>query len=132
MKYLVAVFTFLFFLINNSYAVVIKDIKIKDYDENNDGVNDGLNLHFNFTNTGNGSFHLSDLNIGYDVDFVVDTNPSASGNLANVLNQLQTAGTGNILIDLPFLSTQNGTMKLSNLMALLKKVIKIKNEKCSK
>ena len=44
--------------------------------------------------------------LGYDVDFVVDTNPSASGNLANVLNQLQTAGTGNILIDLPFLSTQ--------------------------
>lgn len=74
-------------------------------------------MHFNFTNTGNGSFHLSDLNIGYDVDFVVDTNPSASGNLANVLNQLQTAGTGNILIDLPFLSTQNGTMKLSNLNA---------------
>jgi len=74
-------------------------------------------LSFNFTNTGNGSFNLSDLNFGYDVEFLVDTNPAASGNLANVINQLQTAGTGNILIDLPFNSTKNGTIKLSNLNA---------------
>ena len=72
---------------------------------------------FSFSSSGTGHFNLSNMDIGYDVDFVVENNPAAVGNLTNIINQQQTAGTGVILIDLPFLSTKTGILSLSSLNA---------------
>ena len=74
-------------------------------------------LTYDFTNSGNGSFNISNMDIGYDFDFIVENNPAAVGNLTNIINQLQTAGTGTISIPLPFLSTKNGTLSASGLNA---------------
>ena len=41
-----------------------------------------------------GSFVFSNLNIRYQSDFLIDTNPSFTGNLTNVLNQIMTLGSG--------------------------------------
>lgn len=71
----------------------------------------------NFTSTGTGTFNISDIDIGYDIDFIVENNPAAVGNLTNIMNQQQTAGTGTISIDLPFLSTKTGTLSISSLYA---------------
>ena len=74
-------------------------------------------LVFDFTSLGHGTFNISSLDIGYDMDFIVENNPAAQGNLTNVINQLQTAGAGTIVIDLPFVSTKNGSLYASNLNA---------------
>ena len=74
-------------------------------------------LVFDFTSVGHGTFNISSLNIGYDMDFLVENNPAAQGNLTNVINQLQTAGAGTISVDLPFVSTKNGSLYASNLNA---------------
>jgi len=71
----------------------------------------------NFTSTGTGTFNISNIDIGYDIDFIVENNPAAVGNLTNIMNQQQTAGTGTISIDLPFLSTKTGTLSISSLYA---------------
>ena len=72
---------------------------------------------FSFSSSGTGHFNLSNMDFGYDIDFLVENNPSAVGNLTNIINQQQTAGTGVILIDLPFLSTKTGTLSISSLNA---------------
>ena len=74
-------------------------------------------LTFDFSSSGTGHFSLTNMDFGYDIDFLVENNPAAVGNLTNILNQQQTAGTGVILIDLPFLSTKTGTLTLSSLNA---------------
>jgi hypothetical protein len=74
-------------------------------------------LVFDFTSVGHGTFNISSLDIGYDMDFIVEHNPAAQGNLTNVINQLQTAGAGTIVIDLPFVSSKNGSLYASNLNA---------------
>lgn len=74
-------------------------------------------LTFDFSSSGTGQFSLTNMDFGYDIDFLVENNPAAVGNLTNILNQQQTAGTGVILIDLPFLSTKTGTLSLSSLNA---------------
>ena len=74
-------------------------------------------LFFEFENSGTGTFNLSNMDIGYDVDFIVENNPAAVGNLTNIINQQQTGGTGDITIDLPFLSTKSGTLSISSLHA---------------
>jgi len=74
-------------------------------------------LVFDFTSVGHGTFNISSLDIGYDMDFIVENNPAAQGNLTNVINQLQTAGSGTIVIDLPFVSSKNGSLYASNLNA---------------
>lgn len=74
-------------------------------------------LLLDFTSTGHGTFNMSSLDIGYDIDFIVENNPAAQGNLTNIINQLQTAGSGTIVIDLPFTSTKNGSLFASDLSA---------------
>ena len=74
-------------------------------------------LEFSMSNTGNGTFNLSGLDIGYDADFIVENNPYSAGNLTNIINQQQTAGTGTILIPIPVSSTLNGTFAVSGLTA---------------
>ena len=74
-------------------------------------------LTYDFTNSGAGTFNISNMDIGYDIDFIVETNPAAGGNLTNIINQFQTAGIGTISIVLPFLSTKNGTLAASGLNA---------------
>ena len=74
-------------------------------------------LSFSFSSSGTGHFNLSNMDIGYDIDFIVENNPAAVGNLTNIINQQQTAGTGLILIDLPFLSTKTGILSISSLNA---------------
>ena len=56
-----------------------------------------------------GTFTYSGLEVHYTADFLVNTNPSISGNLSNVLNQQMTAGSGKLLIPFSFNSTNNGT-----------------------
>ena len=72
---------------------------------------------FSFSSTGTGHFSLANMDIGYDIDFIVENNPAAVGNLTNIINQQQTAGTGLISIDLPFLSTKTGILSISSLNA---------------
>ncbi|MCP2504916.1 MAG: hypothetical protein NLN65_06450, partial [Candidatus Poseidoniaceae archaeon] len=74
-------------------------------------------ITYDFTNSGTGTFNLSNMDIGYDIDFIVENNPAAGGNLTNIINQLQTAGTGTISIALPFLSTKSGLLSASSLNA---------------
>lgn len=74
-------------------------------------------LEFSMSNTGNGAFNLSGFDIGYDADFIVENNPYSAGNLTNIINQQQTAGTGTILIPIPVNSTLNGTFAVSGLTA---------------
>ena len=74
-------------------------------------------LSFAFSNTGNGSFNISGMDIGYDADFIVENNPFSAGNLTNIINQQQTAGTGNFVVALPVHATLNGTFAVSGLVA---------------
>ena len=74
-------------------------------------------LSFTFTNTGNGSFNISGMDIGYDADFIVENNPFSAGNLTNIINQQQTAGTGNFVVAIPVHATLNGTFAVSGLVA---------------
>ena len=75
------------------------------------------NISFDFTSMGHGNFNFSSLDIGYDFEFKVETNPFAVGNLSNSMNQLQTAGVGTIVMPLPFVSSKSGVLTLSNLYA---------------
>ena len=72
---------------------------------------------FSFTNLGEGTFNLSGMDIGYDVDFIVENNPFSAGNLTNIINQQQTAGSGNFVVALPVYATLNGTFAVSGLVA---------------
>jgi len=74
-------------------------------------------LDFSLSNTGNGTFNLSGMDIGYDAFFIVENNPFSAGNLTNIINQQQTAGTGTILIPIPVNATRNGTFAVSGLNA---------------
>lgn len=73
--------------------------------------------NFDFTSTTNGTFDLSNMDIGYDIDFVVENNPFSAGNLTNIINQQQTAGVGNFVVSLPVNATMSGTFTLSGLNA---------------
>lgn len=59
-----------------------------------------------------GTFVFSNLSIIYSHDFFIDTNPSVSSNLTNVLNQQMTAGTTTLNIPLLFNSSKNGSFVL--------------------
>ena len=72
---------------------------------------------FNFTANSSGTFNLSNLDFGYNFDFIVDINPQSSGNLTNVFNQRETGGVGTINVPLAFNSTLAGTIALSTLTA---------------
>ena len=72
---------------------------------------------FSFTNLGEGTFNLSGMDIGYDADFIVENNPFSAGNLTNIINQQQTAGSGNFVVPLPVYATLNGTFAVSGLVA---------------
>ena len=72
---------------------------------------------FNFTANSSGTFNLSQLEFGYNADFIVDTNPHTSGNLTNVFNQRQTGGVGIINVPLAFNSTLAGNFTILNLAA---------------
>ncbi len=73
--------------------------------------------NFDFTSTTNGTFDLANMDIGYDIDFIVENNPFSAGNLTNIINQQQTAGVGNFVVSLPVNATMSGTFTLSGLIA---------------
>ena len=74
-------------------------------------------VSFAFTNTADGTFNLSSMDIGYDADFIVENNPFSAGNLTNIINQQQTAGVGNFVVTLPVNSTLSGVFSVSGLVA---------------
>lgn len=74
-------------------------------------------VNFAFTNTADGTFNLSSMDIGYDADFIVENNPFSAGNLTNIINQQQTAGVGNFVVTLPVNSTLSGVFSVSGLVA---------------
>jgi len=85
-------------------------------------TSDGFNIRlssisFSFSNIGYGTFNLSGMDIGYDADFIVEDNPFSAGNLTNIINQQQTAGTGTFVVPLPINSTMSGTLAVSGLIA---------------
>jgi hypothetical protein len=83
-----------------------------------DGFNVRLStISFSFSNIGDGAFNLSGMDIGYDADFIVEDNPFSAGNLTNIINQQQTAGTGSFVVPLPINSTMSGTLAVSGLIA---------------
>ena len=59
-----------------------------------------------------GTFTFDNLDIRYVANFLVNSNPSLSGNLSNVLNQQMTAGTGTLHIPLHINTTSNGSVLL--------------------
>ena len=61
-----------------------------------------------------GTFTLSGLDVHYTADFLVNANPSVSGNLSNVLNQQMTAGSGQFVVPFHFNSTNNGSFVVYN------------------
>ena len=61
-----------------------------------------------------GTFTFSNLDVRYTSDFLVNTNPSLTGNLSNVLNQQMTAGTGFFDAYLTFNTTADGDIILSS------------------
>ena len=76
-----------------------------------------VNYSMNVYSTGDGEFNFTNMDIGYDCTFYVDSNPHVSGNLTNVLNQGMTAGTGNYTVSIPVNSTKAGTISLTNFAA---------------
>ena len=56
-----------------------------------------------------GTFQFSNLDLYYTADFLVNANPSITGNLSNVLNQQMTAGTGSFVVPFNFSTTLNGS-----------------------
>ena len=79
---------------------------------------DMVNNSMFLDSTGNGIFNLSDLDIGYDSSFMVNSNPSPTTNLTNVLNIGMTPGVGNYSVNISVNSTAAGTVKLTNLAAI--------------
>ena len=59
-----------------------------------------------------GEFTYSNLDVRYVANFLVNSNPTLSGNLSNVLNQQMTAGTGDLHIPLQFNATLNGSVEV--------------------
>ena len=59
-----------------------------------------------------GVFTFDNLDIRYVANFLVNANPSLSGNLSNVLNQQMTAGTGTLNIPLHINTTSDGSVTL--------------------
>ena len=59
-----------------------------------------------------GMFHFSNLNIQYQSDFLIDTNPFFTGNLTNVLNQMMTLGNGDFTVPMTFTGTHNGSFNI--------------------
>jgi hypothetical protein len=74
-------------------------------------------VSFDFANTATGTFYLDNLDIGYDIDFIVENNPFSAGNLTNIINQQQTIGTGNFVVPLPVNATESGVFTVSGLLA---------------
>ena len=66
---------------------------------------------------GDGIVFFENLNLTYDVSFMVNYNPYASANLSNSLNQQMQAGTGFFSITLPFNSTLPGVITIKDLAA---------------
>ncbi len=64
---------------------------------------------------GDGIVSLSQMNITYDVTFIVDINPS-SGNLSNLLNTMMVPGTGTFNVTLPIDSTSSGALTLESVV----------------
>lgn len=77
-----------------------------------------INFSMNVKASGNGEFNYSELDIGYDCNFLVDINPHLIGNLTNSLNQQMTGGIGNFTIDIPVNSTKAGNISLTNFYAV--------------
>ena len=59
-----------------------------------------------------GTFTFDNLDIRYVANFLVNSNPSLSGNLSNVLNQQMTAGSGTLHVPLHINTTSNGSVEL--------------------
>ena len=77
-----------------------------------------VNNTMSLSSTGNGQFNLTDLDIGYNCAFMVDTNPNPTGNLTNVLNLEMTPGVGSFSITIAINSTDSGIIQLINLAAI--------------
>ena len=60
-----------------------------------------------------GEFTFSGLDVRYTADFLVNANPSLTGNLSNALNQQMTAGSGTFQIPLQFNTSANGSFVIS-------------------
>ena len=76
------------------------------------------NISIQVFSDGTGEFTISNMSLNYDCSFVVEVNPFAIGNLSNVINQGMTAGVGTYPIDLPFNSTNEGKITVTNLNAI--------------
>jgi hypothetical protein len=59
-----------------------------------------------------GTFTFDNLDIRYVANFLVNSNPSLSGNLSNILNQQMTAGSGNLPIPLHINTSYDGSVVL--------------------
>jgi hypothetical protein len=76
------------------------------------------NYSMNAKSTGMGEFNFTNLDIGYDCTFHVDSNPHATTNLTNVLNQGMTGGVGSYSVNFPVNSTNAGQVSLINIVAI--------------
>jgi hypothetical protein len=76
------------------------------------------NYSMNAKSTGMGEFNFTNLDIGYDCTFHVDSNPHATTNLTNVLNQGMTGGVGSYSVNFPVNSTNAGQISLINIVAI--------------
>ena len=77
-------------------------------------VSDGYGIQMAFVNLSmhsitEGEFTFSGLDVRYTADFLVNANPSLTGNLSNALNQQMTAGSGTLQIPLQFNTSANGS-----------------------
>ena len=76
------------------------------------------NYSMSAKSTGFGEFNFTNLDIGYDCTFHVDTNPHATTNLTNVLNQGMSGGVGSYSLSIPINSTNAGQISLTNIVAI--------------
>ena len=86
------------------------------------GVSDGygvemLHLSFNLSATGSGTILTEVIDIAYDARFTVEEQPGVIGNLSNLINQRMETGTGSFRVALPFNSTHQGTLRITDLVA---------------
>ena len=77
-----------------------------------------VNRSMDVTSSGSGEFNFTDMDIGYDCVFYVESNPHSTSNLTNVLNQGMTGGVGNYTVEIPVNSTNEGKISLTNLIAI--------------
>ena len=71
-------------------------------------------VNFSMHSLTKGDFTFSGLDIRYTADFLVNSNPSLSGNLSNALNQQMTAGTGTLTTPLQFNTSANGSFVIKS------------------